>query len=370
MDLIGRAVWSGKVESHNEWDPLEEVIVGDVAGAMRPAWNVINQETLPSFAIDAMAAMAATAGTPFESGTIEAATRALTRFVALLESEGVQVRRPDVLHHSSPYATPGWSVANGYCAANPRDVFLVVGNEIIEAAMPDRGRQFEAWPYRRLLTEYFRNGARWSAAPKPRLLDELYQTVELSVETGPPLRYVTSECEPVFDAADFVRCGRDIIAQRSHVTNELGIAWLERHLGPEFRVHRVNTRCREPMHIDTTLMPLAPGKLLINPEFLDPRQIPHAFRNWDVLEAPRLVARFAAERGRAVVSDWMSMNVLMLDETRVVVEASQEPLIQALRRWGFCPLLCAFEDFYPFAGSFHCATLDVRRRGCLESYTC
>ena len=31
------------VNSHNEWDPLEEVIVGSVAGAMLPAWDVINR---------------------------------------------------------------------------------------------------------------------------------------------------------------------------------------------------------------------------------------------------------------------------------------------------------------------------------------
>ena len=32
-----------------------------------------------------------------------------------------------------------------------------------------------------------------------------------------------------------VRFGRDIIAQRSQVTNEFGIRWLERHLGSEYR---------------------------------------------------------------------------------------------------------------------------------------
>ncbi len=30
------------VNSHNEWDPLEEVIVGTLDGAMFPEWNTIN----------------------------------------------------------------------------------------------------------------------------------------------------------------------------------------------------------------------------------------------------------------------------------------------------------------------------------------
>jgi glycine amidinotransferase len=62
------------------------------------------------------------------------------------------------------------------------------------------------------------------------------------------------------------------------------------------------------------------------------------------------------------------MNVLMLDEERVVVEQTQESMIRALRDWGFRPIPCGFMDFAPFGGSFHCATLDVRRRGELESY--
>ena len=62
------------------------------------------------------------------------------------------------------------------------------------------------------------------------------------------------------------------------------------------------------------------------------------------------------------------MNVLMLDEERVVVEKHEEPLIKALKDWGFKPILCSFRNFYTFGGSFHCATLDIRRRGTLQSY--
>jgi len=34
----------------------------------------------------------------------------------------------------------------------------------------------------------------------------------------------------------------------------------------------------------------------------------------------------------------------------------------------FTPIPCAFLNYGPFGGSFHCATLDVRRRGALQSY--
>jgi len=69
-------------------------------------------------------------------------------------------------------------------------------------------------------------------------------------------------------------------------------------------------------------------------------------------------------------SKWLSMNVLMLDERRVVVEKSQVSLQAKLEEWGFEPVPCSFNHYAPFGGSFHYATLDVRRRGTLRSYFC
>ena len=67
-------------------------------------------------------------------------------------------------------------------------------------------------------------------------------------------------------------------------------------------------------------------------------------------------------------SPWTSINVLMFDEKRVVVDKSQVTLIAAFEDWGFAPIPCAFLSYGPFGGSFHSATLDVRRRGLPQSY--
>ena len=39
----------------------------------------------------------------------------------------------------------------------------------------------------------------------------------------------------------------------------------------------------EAIHIDTTFMPLAPGKVLINPEWIDVNQLPDILKKWDIL---------------------------------------------------------------------------------------
>ncbi|MEN8260588.1 MAG: amidinotransferase [Pseudomonadota bacterium] len=356
------------VNSHNEWDPLEEVIVGRLEGATIPPGHVPITARVPR-ALGWFVKFLA-GGMHYPKPLVEAAQQQLDGFIHLLEGEGVAVRRPDKRDFKRRFATPDWR-SHGFCSACPRDGFLVIGNEIIETPMSWRCRYFEAFPYRSLFKEYFAAGARWTAAPKPQLLDSLYNPEYQIPQPGEPLRYVINDTEPVFDAADFLRCGRDIFYQISNVTNQSGVAWLVRHLGDRYRFHRLETRCRDPLHIDSTFMLLAPGKLLANPEFIDVDRLPPMFKSWDCIVAPEpdpyadseLMARFFS-----MCSKWISLNVLMLDEKRVIVDKSQRSLIKVLATHGLEPIPCAFTKYLPFGGAFHCATLDIRRRGELNSY--
>jgi glycine amidinotransferase len=161
------------VNSHNEWDPLEEVIVGRLEFAIFPAWDMINLFTMPPGEWEVYADhVAGKAGNPYRLEIVQAAQKNLDEFIRILKSEGIIVRRHDLVqHYALPFSTPAWRVDSGFCSANPRDVFLVIGNEIIETPMADRARYFESWAYRSLFIEYFKAGARWTAAPKPMLTD-------------------------------------------------------------------------------------------------------------------------------------------------------------------------------------------------------
>ena len=64
-------------------------------------------------------------------------------------------------------------------AAMPRDILIVVGDEIIEVPMAWRSRFFEYHAYRPLLKEYFKRGAKWTTAPKPLMSDDLYDQVNI-----------------------------------------------------------------------------------------------------------------------------------------------------------------------------------------------
>ncbi len=359
-----RANPKSPVMAYNEWDPLEEVIVGRLEGATIPSAHVTVTFNLPQTAAKLYRLAA---GYRYPGWMKKLAQKELDGFIAILEGEGVKVRRPDLINHKAWYRSPNWS-SRGFCVACPRDGFMVVGDEIIESPMCWRSRYFEGDAYRSLFKEYFNAGARWTSAPRPQLTDDLFDYKFRIPEKGEAIRYVVNEFEPVFDAADFVRCGRDIFVTRSNVTNLAGIEWLRRHLGDQYRITEIESRCRQPMHIDSSFLPLAPGKVLVNPDYIDVERLPPMFKKWDVLIAPRPDPVEGVMSQISMCSPWTSINVLSITEKKIIVERTQPTLIKAFKDWGFEPIPCDFLSYGPFGGAFHCATLDVRRRGTLQSY--
>ncbi|MDH3718822.1 MAG: amidinotransferase, partial [Planctomycetota bacterium] len=92
--------------SHNEWDPLEEVIVGRVEGAAVPPWHPTLESCAPELSWELLRALS---GQPAPTVMVQAAQQQLDGFIAILEGEGIIVRRPDPLPQTSSYSTPDWS---------------------------------------------------------------------------------------------------------------------------------------------------------------------------------------------------------------------------------------------------------------------
>lgn len=371
------------VNSWNEWDPLEEVVVGIVENAtlaisqygqtLGLEYNLSRVDEHGNLSDDDRR-LWAFSGRPLPLPILLEVMAQIDHFVDLLRKEGVTVRRPDPIDIGAPIVTPFWRGKNSDNQMNVRDLVLVVGDELIETPSPNRHRYFEAFGMRRLFKEYFARGARWSAAPRPVLSDATYHpqypAQVLSLPRDEQDRhpfFATTEFEPVFDAADFVRCGRDIFCQRSSTTNRAGIEWLRRHLGSGFRLHEIETACRNAVHIDSTFVPLGPGKAMYNPTFV--KKLPDILKKWDVFEAPEPARKELEVLGvRYQTSGWISINTFMLDEKRIFVEAAEEPLIRKLKDWGLEPIPVPYHMTPILGGAFHCSTLDIRRRGGLKSY--
>ncbi|MDP6358220.1 MAG: hypothetical protein QF473_24090, partial [Planctomycetota bacterium] len=210
MSLSANGTDLPEVNSFNEWDPLEEIIVGRVEGASVPALQPeVKANTYP----EKWWFFEKHGGRPFPDELTRPAAEELDEFSRVLKGEGVEVKRPDIVDFSGSYSTPDFETTGLY-AAMPRDILSVVGNEILEAPMAWRSRFFEYRAYRSLMKEYLKGGAKWTTAPKPTMANELYDSnyPMKSVEDRHALadegRFVTTEYEPCFDAADIMRCGR------------------------------------------------------------------------------------------------------------------------------------------------------------------
>src|SRR5262249_46434346 len=108
------------VQSFNEWDPLEEVVVGTVLGAVYPECGpVLAAAGEPEWLWHYQ-------GVLVEDGFVQAAQAQLDELVHILQAEGVTVRRPDPFPHNVGFSTPFWQCRAGWNTANPRDLFLVV----------------------------------------------------------------------------------------------------------------------------------------------------------------------------------------------------------------------------------------------------
>jgi len=362
------------VSSWNEWDPLKHVIVGRAEGAMlqAPEPAVYRDFARDGFPYGKWG--------PMPEERVERAVEQLDNFAGILEKRGIRVDRPEPLDFSQAVQTPEWKQDSMLGCMPPRDVLLTVGNEILEATMSHRSRWFEYLAYRPVLEKYYAEDPhfRWEAAPKPRLTERSYKKdwhkiwndlseAEQS-QKAEASDWLITEVEPLFDAADIVRFGKDLFVQYSMVTNDAGIRWLSQHF-PNHRVHKVRYKEMQPWHMDSTLVPIRPGLVVCNPArpSLTPKVLELLEKNdWEIIWAPKSV--LTEKRPLCYCSVWLNMNFLVVDPNTVCVEASETPMIAALEKHGIEVIPVPFYDVVMFGGCLHCATADVYREGKLEDY--
>lgn len=343
------------VSVHNEWDPLEEIIVGTAVGARVP------RSDRSVFAVEYAGEYGSQDQVPsglYPDRVLKETEEELHVLCEELTKLGVTVRRPQQRDNSALITTPDWQT-DGFHDYCPRDGLLSVGETIIETPMALRARFLESLAYKDILLDYFASGSRWISAPKPRLTDAMY---EPTAPMGERLR----DQEPVFDAANVLRFGTDLLYLVSDSGNELGAKWLQSAVGDAYTVHP----CRNlyaSTHVDSTIVPLRPGLVLINPARVNGDNMPDFLRSWQTITCPELVdIGFTGDKPHCSV--WIGMNLLVVRPDLAVVDRRQTELIKLLEEHGMDVLPLQLTHSRTLGGGFHCATLDVRRSGSLETY--
>jgi N-dimethylarginine dimethylaminohydrolase len=345
-----------RVWSCNEWDQLEEVIVGNPLRARFPTPDRSTQ--VAEFSDRSLNEIPRG---PFPQKIIEETEEDLNDFIKVLETLGITVKRPMTWPHEAKFSTIHWQ-AEGYYNYCPRDIVLVIGDHIIETPNVIRSRAQETFSYRSLLMDYLKSGAKWYSAPRPMLLDSLFE-VDLDKPTP-------RNDEPAFDAANVLRLGRDLIYLVSATGNKLGGFWLQTILGGEFRVHFLED-VYYGSHIDSTFVALRPGLILCNPARVNHDSLPAILKQWKIIYSPPMenTDRYDADYlSKSIGSDWIDMNAFSINPNLVVVDRDQGALIKLLEREGIDVVPLKLRHSKMLGGGFHCVTLDIRRTGTLQRY--
>jgi len=344
------------VWSCNEWDQLEEVIVGNPLGARFPYADPSTRlAEYPDRTVDRIPQG------PFPQWIIDETEEDLNDFVSILEKLGIIVKRPETWPHEARFSTIHWE-SEGYYNYCPRDIMLVIGDQIIETPNVIRSRFQESFGYRAMMMEYLKSGAKWYSAPKPMLLDSLF---DVDMDKPTP-----RNDEPAFDAANVLRLGRDLIYLVSGTGNEMGGQWLQTMLGDEFRIHFLKD-VYYGSHIDSTFAALRPGLMLCNPGRLSDETLPEILKQWEVIYSPPMenTDNFDADYlSKSIGSKWIDMNLLSINPNLAVVDRDQTALIKLLEKHGVDVIPFKLRHSKMLGGGFHCITLDIRRQGTMEQY--
>ncbi|MFE4519870.1 glycine amidinotransferase [Kitasatospora sp. NPDC056783] len=381
-----------RLNSYDDWSPLREIVVGS-------AENYLSHERDMSFDLffyDQLAdddnnfdkmyypsvrRRTADKDAPEDDAPARGRHRIKQRYVdelvedveglaEVLSQLSVTVLRPRTMRADQRIRTLAWE-ADAIPPLNIRDNALILGDEIIETPPQVRARYHENQFLAEVFGEYFGDGARWTVMPRPLMTDRSFDRSYAAGSPGGPAEYIDAPrpsvydvgLEMMFDGAQCLRLGGDIMVNIATANHELAVRWLERHLAGRFRIHRVHNLADN--HIDSKVIALRPGLLLVRNQAVAD-MLPPQLQKWDMIMAPPPDANNfpAYDDGELILtSKYIDMNVLSVSPDTVLVNEACPELIKTLEAARFTVVPVRHRHRRLFGGGFHCFTLDTVREG-------
>ena len=302
------------ISSFNEWDPLRSVVVGSAKYANWPSNDpVFAQESEKTLWKE----------TPVPSGPVpqhivDEADEDLNTLARTLHNLGIQVIRP---------GPRNYSVTGGMYNYCPRDRLLVYGGTIVDPAMmyPCRDQEIIA------LDE---------------VLSKTHNIIKMPRDQG-----------MILDAANVCRLGDSMLFLESASGNRPAYEWLCKQF-PQVNIELCNFYAG--VHIDSTIVPLREGLVMLNASRVTEATCPRVFNGWEKIWVADVVAQDFYQYPYA--SKWIAMNMLVVDPATVIVDRHQTDLIQTLEQYKFTVIPLELRHSRTLGGGFHCVTLDLSRR--------
>lgn len=301
------------VHSINEWDPLKQVIVGKAEYANWP----INDKVFRAEEQNTLWKESPVPSGPVPQWIIEETEQDLQELCNTLVSLGVDVKRPEPLNfqvHDGLY---------NYC---PRDRLLVYGDTIVDPAMMYPCRDMELQCYYDIVDEA-----------------EHYHFMPRNVGM-------------TLDAANVCRLGDSMLFLESASGNRAAYEWLC-SVFPNVKIELCNFYAG--VHIDSTVVPLREGLVLLNGSRVNEENCPRVFQDWEKIYVDDVEPQEFYKYPYA--SKWIALNMLVVNPTTVICDAGQKQLHNILESKGFTVIPLTLRHSRTLGGGFHCVTLDTWR---------
>jgi N-dimethylarginine dimethylaminohydrolase len=301
------------MNSYNEWDPLKEIVVGSATNANWPSND-------PVFALESE--KTTWKETPVPSGPVpqwivDEANEDLETLTSTLSQLGVAVRRP------KDFDFVGAGGMYNYC---PRDRLIVYGDIVVDTAMmyPCRDQEIECLDF------VINNAKKVLTMPRSQGL--------------------------ILDAANVCRLNDSWLFLESPSGNRAAYHWLRDNL-PDVNIELCNFY--SGVHIDSTIVPLREGLVLLNASRVNQDNCPKVFDHWEKIYIHDVVPQKFHQYPYA--SKWIAMNMLSVDPSTVIVDRQQHDLIATLEKMKFTVIPLELRHSRTLGGGFHCVTLDTVR---------
>ena len=300
------------ISTWNEWSPLKKIVVGSATDANWPVNDpVFSKESEKTTWRESPVPRG-----PAPQRIIEETNEDLDNLVTTLMSLGVEVARPDPLNfqvHDGLY---------NYC---PRDRLLVYGSTVIDPAMMYPCRDMELQCYHDILEDA--------------------NVINMPRNQG-----------MVLDAANVCRLGDKMLFLESSSGNRKAYDWLcEQFSDVEIELCNFYSG----VHIDSTIVPLREGLVMLNASRVTFDNVPRVFEGWHKIWITDVVAQYFYKYPYA--SKWIGMNMLVVDPHTVICDCKQTELIKTLESYRFEVIPLELRHSRTLGGGFHCVTLDLHR---------
>lgn len=301
------------IHTTNEWDRLRRVVVGSASKANWPGNDpVFSKESEKTTWTQTPVPCG-----PVPQWIVDQANEDLENLSRTMVDLGVEVIRPadlDFVAQDGMY---------NYC---PRDRLLIHGSKVIDPAMMYPCRDMEIRCYQ-------------------SVIDEASQVVAMPRDQG-----------MVLDAANVLRLNDRMLFLESPSGNRSAYDWLCEQF-PDVHIELCNFYAG--VHIDSTIVPLREGLVMLNASRVNDHTVPKVFDKWDKIWVDDVAAQDFYQYPYA--SKWIGMNMLVIDPHIVIVDRNQTNLIDTLQRYNFDVVPLQLRHSRTLGGGFHCVTLDLYR---------